>query len=293
MRSTGSFCARRLLRIEYLRQSEKRARRAQQAGGKAVSHDDIAACAGLVHRGDPLRFRAAMAAPVAARAVLFPLYALNVEVSRAPWVTAEPMIAEMRLQWWRDALDEVAAGQGARRHEVVTPLARVLDDPACALLDRLILARRWDIYRDPFEDGAAFDQFIEDTAAGLMWVAARALGAPATAEPALRDIGYGQGVAAWLQAIPALERAGRKPLVDGRPKAVAALAQNGLARLARGRAAVPRDPAVAAAILPSWDSARVLQMAAAQPARVADGALACGAAGSALRLLLCRLRGRP
>ena len=258
-----------------------------------MSEGNIAACAALVQRADPDRFRAAMAAPVSARAVLFPLYALNVEVSRAPWVTAEPMIAEMRLQWWRDALDEVSRGQGVRRHEVVTPLVGVLDDPACALLDRLILARRWDIYRDPFEDEAAFDGFIEDTAAGLMWVAARALGAPAAAEAALRDIGYGQGVAAWLRAIPALERAGRKPLVDGRPNAVAELAQKGLLRLARGRASVPRGPGVAAAILPSWDSAHILAMAAAQPGRVADGALVCGAAGSALRLLLCRLRGRP
>ena len=35
-----------------------------------------------------------MAAPVAARRVLFPLYAFNVEVARAPWVTQEAMIAE-------------------------------------------------------------------------------------------------------------------------------------------------------------------------------------------------------
>jgi len=66
--------------------------------------DDLVACAKLVERGDPLRFRTVMAAPLHARRVLFPLYAFNVEVSRAPWVTQEPMIAEMRLQWWRDAL---------------------------------------------------------------------------------------------------------------------------------------------------------------------------------------------
>ena len=71
---------------------------------------DLAACAALVQRADPDRFLAVMAAPVAARRVLFPLYAMNVEVSRAPWVTAEPMIAEMRLQWWRDALAEIAGG---------------------------------------------------------------------------------------------------------------------------------------------------------------------------------------
>ena len=58
---------------------------------------DLMACAELVQRADPDRFMAAMAAPVAARRVLFPLYALNVEIARAPWVTQEAMIAEMRL----------------------------------------------------------------------------------------------------------------------------------------------------------------------------------------------------
>ena len=61
--------------------------------------NDINGCAGLVQRGDADRFMAIMAAPVSARAVLFPLFAMNIEVSRAPWVTQESMIAEMRLQW--------------------------------------------------------------------------------------------------------------------------------------------------------------------------------------------------
>ena len=58
----------------------------------------VAACAALVARGDPDRFLAVMAAPVAVRARLFPLYAWNLEVARAPWVTAEPLIAELRRE---------------------------------------------------------------------------------------------------------------------------------------------------------------------------------------------------
>ena len=59
----------------------------------------LQACANLVARADPERFAAAMAAPLAARAVLLPVYAASIEVARAPWLTQEPMIAEMRLQW--------------------------------------------------------------------------------------------------------------------------------------------------------------------------------------------------
>ena len=72
--------------------------------------DPIQACAELVARGDPVRFRATMAAPLAVRKALFPLYALNLEVARAPWLTEEPMIAEMRLQFWRDVVEEAGAG---------------------------------------------------------------------------------------------------------------------------------------------------------------------------------------
>ena len=117
----------------------------------------VEACAGIVQRGDADRFLATMAAPPAARLRLFPLYAFNVEVSRAPWLTAEPMIAQMRLQWWRDALDEIGAGGQVRRHEVATPLAQVLREARIPMptllgpLQALIDARVWDclLYTSP------------------------------------------------------------------------------------------------------------------------------------------------
>ncbi|MEO3413966.1 squalene/phytoene synthase family protein [Roseovarius sp. CAU 1744] len=233
---------------------------------------DLHACADLVRRADPERFMAAMAAPVAARAVLFPVYAFNVEVARAPWVTQEPMIAEMRLQWWRDALEEIRKGGTVRRHEVVTPLAEVLDAEGAGLLDALVAARRWDIYRDPFEDEAHFRDYLDKTAGNLMLAAARALGD--AEEAVIRDAGFAQGLANWLRAIPALEQAGRVPLPDGRPDAVRVLAAEGLARLRRARASRAGVSAAARpALLPLWQSGGILSRAAARPGRVAQGAL--------------------
>lgn len=217
--------------------------------------DNVTACARLVEQGDPLRFASAMAAPVALRARLFVLYAFNVEVSRAPWVTQEPMIAEMRLQWWRDALEEIRTGGPVRRHEVVTPLAQALTAQEAAALDVLVAARRWDIYRDPFEDQAHLERYLDQTAGTLMVVAGR--------DDALRGTGFGGGVAAWLHAIPALEAAGRVPLVDGTADGVRALAQKGLAALWRG------GPAA----LPAAGARTVLKAALRDPRRVAEGQL--------------------
>ena len=230
------------------------------------------ACAQIVERGDPDRFTAAMAAPVAARAVLFPLYALNVEVARAPWAAKEPMIAEMRLQWWRDAVEDLGRGV-VRAHEVMGPMAAIKGLPL-DVLDRLIAARRWDIYKDPFEDATAFDAYLEDTGAGLMWLSALALGAPAAAEQTVRGVGWAMGLAAFLRAIPALEERGRVPLLDGRPAAVADLARNGLARLAAARAARRSVPgSVAPALIAAWQTAPVLRQVVAEPQRVIEGSL--------------------
>ena len=251
-----------------------------------MNHDDLNACADLVRRGDPDRFMAAMAAPVAARSILFPLYAFNVEVARAPWLTQEHMIAEMRLQWWRDALGEIAAGGAIRRHEVVTPLSAVLDAEGAGLLEQLIEVRRWDIYRDPFQDDAQFQDYLFKTSGNLMWVAARALGAPENARDTVYKAGFALGLANLFRAVPALEAAGRYPLVDGRPEAVQALAVDGMARLKAARKARAVVPVPArAAMLPLWQTSMLLKRAAIDPRLVASGTLDIAPIRSRLALM--------
>ena len=253
----------------------------------------LAACADLVQRADPDRFLAVLAAPVEARAVLLPLYAFNVEISRAPWVTTEPMIAEMRLQWWRDALDDIAAGRPPRAHEIVGPLADVLDRQGAAILDRAVAARRWDAYTEAFADAQEFSDYLDATSGGLMWTAARALGAAPETEPVVRDFAWGAGLAAFLRAVPDLEARGRKPLPDGRPGAVQELAREGLRRIAsarRSRHGLVRE--AAPALFPGWQASALLRRAAANPGRVADGRLALSEFSRRARLLAVGLTGR-
>ena len=234
--------------------------------------DDLTACAAIVERADPLRFRATMAAPVKARRVLFPLYAFNIEVARAPWVTQEAMIAEMRLQWWRDVCEEIGQGGPVRRHEVATPLATVLTADQARCLDTLVGARRWDISLDAFEDAAHFDAYLDQTAGSLMWVAASGLGA--ADETVVRDAGYGAGVAAWFHAIPQLVEQGRVPLLDGTDAGVAGLAHKALGRLQNARSQRGKVSAAARpALFSIGASAAVLEAAIREPSRVGDGSL--------------------
>lgn len=232
-----------------------------------------------------------MAAPPPARGPLFILYAFNLEVARAPWVTQEPVIAEMRLQWWRDAVAGAPSG-ATRAHEVAGPLADLIRTAKLPVevLDRLILARRWDVYREPFADAAAFSGYLDETGGGLAWLAARVLGADGVAEGAARDAGWAAGLAGFLRAVPELEARGRIPLVDGRPQAVAALATEGLARLARartGRAALPL-----AAMLAGWQTGPLLKRAQSAPHLVAEGGLATSEFARRGGLLWAALTGR-
>ncbi len=223
----------------------------------------VAACAALVERGDPDRFRAVMAAPVEARAQLFPLYAFNLEVARAPWVTQEPLIAEMRLQWWRDVVENAASG-AARAHEVAGPLHEVIRDFGLPVevLDSLIAARRWDIHREPHEGAEGLDAYLEDTGAGLMWLAARALGAPDAAEAPVRAYGWATAAAMYIRAVPELAARGRQPLPDG--FGVAELAKRGLEKLVearKARRAVPKE--ISPALLAGWQAESLLRQVVA------------------------------
>ncbi|KIC44463.1 phytoene synthase [Ruegeria sp. ANG-S4] len=253
--------------------------------------DDVKACAALVHRADPDRFMAAMAAPVSARAVLFPIYALNAEVARAPWVTQEPMIAEMRLQWWRDAVSEIATGPTVRRHEVVTPLSRVLSPSLAETLDEYIAVRRWDIYRDPFENRDHFESYINQSTGTLMAVSALALGT--ADETVVRDFAYAVGIANWLRAIPDLEARGRIPLLDGTPNGVRSLAQKALDRLNAARAARGKvSDAARPALYSGWQAEWVLKRVLANPLHVAAGALRQGELRRRLSLMRVAATGR-
>ncbi|XDA99548.1 squalene/phytoene synthase family protein [Sulfitobacter sp. LCG007] len=242
------------------------------SAGRRTLSPDIVACARIVERGDPLRFRAAMAAPVAARDRLFPIYAFNVEVARAPWLTSEPMIAEMRLQWWRDVAQEIAQGGPVRRHEVATPLARAVTPGLAPLLDEIAASRRWDIHGNPFEDRAALERHIDGTAGNLAWLAACALGE--ADEGVIRDAAFAAGLAAWLRAVPELTARGRHPLPDRAPDAISSLAAQGLKRLARARSArAAVSSAARPALLILQDTGPALRAARRAPGLVATGGL--------------------
>ena len=232
----------------------------------------ITACAALVERGDPDRFLAAMAAPVAARGALFTLAAFNLELARIPWVTRETVLAQMRLQFWRD----VVAGEDPAPHEVAGPLRALLagTDLTPAPLLAMIDAREVELGTSrPFADTEALWRYLSGTGGALMVAMVQALGGAgdASGHDAAEAIGTAQGLANYLAAVPALTVAGRHPLPDQTAAAVADLAAEGLRRFDQARRRRPTLPR--AALLGAWRTRSLLAQALAGPGAVLTSGL--------------------
>ena len=136
-----------------------------------------AACARAVEAGDPDRFAAARLAGEGAWK-LHALYAFNLEIAKIPAATSEPLLAQIRLQWWRDAVAEIFDGASPRAHEVVAPLAQTIRDAVLprALFDALLDARAEDVQGLKLSGGPALARYLEASSGGLMQLAALALG---------------------------------------------------------------------------------------------------------------------
>ena len=135
-------------------------------------------CADQVRRFDHDRYLTCLFAPAGRREDLFALYAFNLEVAKIAEVVSEAPLGQIRLQWWRDAIEGIYADQPPR-HEVAAPLAEAvrrhgLDRGA---FERLIEAREFDLDRAPPETLSALEDYAEATSAGLVQLALRVLGA--------------------------------------------------------------------------------------------------------------------
>jgi 15-cis-phytoene synthase len=249
----------------------------------------------LVLRGDPDRFAATMAAPSHVQARLWPLYAFNLEIARAAWASSEPLVAQMRLQFWADLLVAIDTGAPLLQHEIAGALAAVWRDAhlPVALGQQMIAAREWDISKGRFATEPELIAHLQATGGNLMWLAALASGADPSCENVIRDMAHASALANWFLAAPALRAAGCAPLPDETPAAVAALARRGLTRLASARQARRTLPAaMTPVLLTGWRAGAILTQAARHPDRVLAGALVQSEFARRGSLMLRALSGR-
>ncbi len=169
-------------------------------------------CEALVRQGDPDRYFATLFAPADKRPHLYALYAFNLEIARVREVVSEPMPGEIRLQWWRDALQGEVRGN-VRGHPVAASLDAAIVAfrlPRQALVD-LIDARTFDLYDDPMPTLAALEGYCGETSSALIRLASLILaqGRDPGAADAAGHGGVAYAIAGLLRAFPWHARRGQ------------------------------------------------------------------------------------
>lgn len=160
--------------------------------------------AGQVRQFDHDRFMTAIFAPAAVREHLLALYAFNIEIAKTGEIVTEPLIGRMRLQWWRDTLDRLYAGETVA-HGVARPLGEAI--ARCrldrTLFDRLIDAREFDLDRTPPADFSALHSYAEDTGTPLVALALEIVSKRgAVPSDVARPAGTGWALTGLLRAVP-------------------------------------------------------------------------------------------
>lgn len=176
----------------------------------------VDALATIVREGDRDRYVATLLAPAAKRPALTALHAFDLELSRIPRLARQQIAGEIRLQWWREAVD------GSNEHEALAnPVAAALIAAVAMYglprdaLHAMIDAHGRELSPEPFADEGEMLAWCDGTVSQHLRCACRVL------DP----VQVGKAEAAAIEA--------------GRALGITQLLMSFAARAARGQSAIP------------------------------------------------------
>jgi len=160
--------------------------------------------------GDLDRYLAALLSPRAVRGDLLALTAFVGEIARIPHAVTEPMMGEIRLQWWRDALSPAQAGEATG-----SPVADALEetivrhglprDELVAIID----AHARELDPQSLATELDLEDYLQGSDGAAFRLAARILGvADADVDRLTAAAAQAYGRARLLRSLPSLARHG-------------------------------------------------------------------------------------
>ncbi|MGQ7791479.1 squalene/phytoene synthase family protein [Faunimonas sp. B44] len=159
--------------------------------------------AGLVREADRPRYYATLFAPADRRPALHALYALAAELRLVPLRVREPLLGEIRLQWWRDALGEIGTGGGgSAQTPLLEEIARAIGRFGLSVEALQDMATAWRplLYGDA-TSGEELAAHLAATEGAVFSAAAQILGAEVGSE-LIRSAGLAYGLARRIAARP-------------------------------------------------------------------------------------------
>jgi len=133
-----------------------------------------------IRRVDEDRWLASRFAPAQVRARLVAIYAVNYEIARVAESVREPGLGQIRLAWWREALEEIAQGAPPRSQPALSLYAQTMAGAPLphAPWELMIQARAGcDFEAAPFAEWADLEAYAEQTTGNVMRLALAACGA--------------------------------------------------------------------------------------------------------------------
>ncbi len=197
----------------------------------------VSVCGDMVHRLDRDRMMCTTLAPEGERAALLALLAFNLEIATIPEAVSEPLLGEIRLQWWRETLGSLYEG-GAVEHPVAIGLAATIQKYRISrpLFEEFLDARAFDLSPDAPASMKELEQYAKGTAGALNELMGEILGIAnlplddqGEARRAVRHAGVAWALSGLLGAVAFHSRLGRSYLPtdlkeSGRIAAVAGVA---------------------------------------------------------------------
>ncbi len=236
-------------------------------------------CETEVRANDPDRYFAVLFASADKRRSILSLYALDGELKRVRRSVRNPVLGEIRLQWWSDAIGEMFAGN-VREQPVARALSQTIaqTDLSKEPLIRLTEAYFGDLAEYDSRSAAEIAAFADQSSGTLMQLTARLLGGDDTTQAAACDAGAAMGMVDFVLSVPS-----RGPQTESLERQVPALCDLASERLETvrgtyGTLSAACLPAFIPATLAAWRLRRL------QRDRFPDN-LARAELGSAGRLL--------
>ena len=126
---------------------------------------------------DPDRRFALIHAPTERRESLAAVWALDEVLGRIVATTSQPMVGQMRLTWWHNALN-LLTSEARQGEPVLDALARQpIADGAVAGADLAVLVKGWEHMLDPLPlDSDALDAYAKARGGQLFTISGRILG---------------------------------------------------------------------------------------------------------------------
>lgn len=165
------------------------------------------------------RFLCIQLAPYPKRVALYAATAFHSELARIAETVSEPLLGHIRLAWWREALEEILAGNTPRNHPVVQALAEIFSSHPEVFTEllKMIEARAADLDATLVAQEEEWFRYLDNTAGALHTVWALLLDADAAKAYAqtIRDQARGYAMIGLARAIPYLQTQGFTRFPEG------------------------------------------------------------------------------